>query len=67
LLELSGRLDRIPTRDLRVAGAGDLFYVLPTREAHGIQRLWATHPPIGRRVAQLERMEQTLHGARPVL
>jgi heat shock protein HtpX len=67
LLELSGRLDRIPTRDLRVAGAGDLFYVLPTREAHGIQRLWATHPPIGRRVAQLERMEQTLQGARPVL
>jgi heat shock protein HtpX len=67
LLELSGRLDRIPTRDLRVAGAGDLFYVLPTREAHGIQRLWATHPPLGRRVAQLERMEQTLHRARPVL
>lgn len=67
LLELSGRLDRIPRRDLRVAGAGDLFYVLPTREAHGIRRLWATHPPIGRRVAQLERMEQTLHRARPVL
>jgi heat shock protein HtpX len=67
LLELSGRLDRIPRRDLRVAGAGDLFYILPTREAHGIRRLWATHPPIGRRVAQLERMEQTLHRARPAL
>lgn len=67
LLELSGRLDRIPTRDLRAAGAGDLFYILPTREAHGIRRLWATHPPIGRRVAQLERMEQTLHRARPVV
>ena len=67
LLELSGRLDRIPRRDLRVAGAGDLFYVLPTREAHGIRRLWATHPPLGRRVVQLERMEQTLHRARPVL
>lgn len=67
LLELSGRLDRIPRRDLRVAGAGDLFYVLPTREAHGIRRLWATHPPLGRRVVQLERMEQALHRARPVL
>jgi heat shock protein HtpX len=66
LLELSGRLDRIPTRDLRVAGAGDLFYVLPTRESHGIRRLWATHPPIGRRVAQLEQMEQALQRARPV-
>ena len=67
LLELSGRLDRIPKRDLRVAGAGDLFYVLPTREAHGIRRLWATHPPIGRRVAQLEQMEHALHRARPTL
>jgi heat shock protein HtpX len=67
LLELSGRLDRIPRRDLRTAGAGDLFYVLPTRESHGIRRLWATHPPLGRRVAQLERMEAALHRARPVL
>ncbi|MDQ3936289.1 MAG: M48 family metalloprotease [Actinomycetota bacterium] len=67
LLALSGRLDQIPKRDLRAAGAGDLFYILPTREAYGIGRLWATHPPLGRRVAQLERMEQTLQRARPVL
>lgn len=67
LLELSGRLDRIPKRDLRTAGAGDLFYILPTREVHGIRRLWATHPPLGRRVVQLERMEEALHRARPVL
>jgi heat shock protein HtpX len=67
LLELSGRLDRIPMRDLRTAGAGDLFYVLPTREAHGISRLWATHPPLGRRMAQLEQMEVGLHRARLVL
>lgn len=67
LLELTGGLDRIPTRDLRMAGAGDLFYILPTREARGLRRPWATHPPLGRRVAQLELMEQTLHRARPVL
>jgi heat shock protein HtpX len=66
LLELSGELDRVPKRDLRAAGGGDLFYVLPSRgDAKGLRRLWATHPPLTRRLEQLERMERALQGARP--
>ena len=67
LRRLSGELDRIPKRDLRALGGGNLFYVLPTREPRGLRRLWATHPRLDRRIERLEEMERRLQAARPVL
>lgn len=67
LRRLSGELDRVPKRDLRTLGGGDLFYVLPRREAGGLGRLWATHPRLEKRIARLEEMERALQAARPVL
>ncbi len=56
LVALSGDLARI---DLRAA-APAVLNILPRRPAHGIARLWATHPPLERRLAALERMEARL-------
>lgn len=68
LMRLSGGIARTPNEDLRAVASSDLFYVLPTHgDARGIQRLWATHPPLERRLQQLEEMERNLHAARPVL
>jgi hypothetical protein len=38
------------------------FHLLPARrsEPHGIVRLWATHPRLETRLAQLERIEHEL-------
>ena len=63
LLKVSGELARLPAEDLRVAAGRDAFHLLPIeRELH---RLFATHPPLRRRLAALERMEARLHAARP--
>jgi len=60
LVKLSGGLGGCPKRDLRVAAARDLLHVVPARPAHGIRRLWATHPPLKTRLRQLERLESRL-------
>jgi Zn-dependent protease with chaperone function len=49
-------------RDLRAVGAGDLFHFLPAHEPHQPHRLFATHPPLRRRLAELDRMERELQG-----
>lgn len=69
LLHLSGEIRRIPTTDLRKAWGRDLFYLLPARpeETRRFHGLLATHPPLARRVAELEQMEHALHAARPTL
>lgn len=63
LSRLSGRLERAPQSDL--AAAGDLLHILPSRrrEARRAARLWATHPPLEQRLAQLEELESALQHA----
>jgi heat shock protein HtpX len=58
LLTLDAGLAALPSADLRVAARSDVFHLLPVREASGLSRLWATHPPLRRRVAALQEMER---------
>jgi len=64
LVSLDAGLARVAVNDLRAAARGDVFHLLPVREARGIARLWATHPPLRRRVAALEEMERHLARSR---
>jgi heat shock protein HtpX len=62
LTRLAGGIHALPTRDLRLAAGADAFHLLPARksEPDGVARLWATHPRLAKRLAQLERMEHEL-------
>jgi heat shock protein HtpX len=62
LLKLSKSLQGIPHTDLREAAVSDLFHFLPAnpQPVAGVHRIWATHPPLARRLAELERMELEL-------
>ena len=67
LHKVSGEIDRLPKRDLRAPVALDAFGLLPTSAEEVtslVDRLRATHPPLQRRIAALERLERELHGAR---
>jgi heat shock protein HtpX len=59
LVALSDRLAKRRRTDLRAAVPAELN-IVPLRPAHGIARLWATHPPLDARLAALERMEARL-------
>jgi heat shock protein HtpX len=62
LLRLSRDIHSSSPSDLRAVAAGDPLHVLPARarEPHGLGRLWATHPPLRKRIAQLQAMEAGL-------
>lgn len=66
LLGVSGQLEHASRADLRSVASRDPLHLLPAvqREPRGLRRLWATHPRLDKRVAQLERMESALQSAR---
>jgi heat shock protein HtpX len=67
LLKISGAMERTPTKDLRVAGELNAFFIVPAAVKNSIFGLFATHPPMEKRIAALSRLEAQLQsGARPV-
>jgi heat shock protein HtpX len=60
LLKISGINERIPTEDLRVASQMQAFFISPV--GHRVSGLFATHPPLEKRLAALERLEAQLQG-----
>jgi len=65
LYKISGRMQQIPTRDLRAAN-GELaaFYIFPPRVKRGISTIFSTHPSLEARVERLQRLEAQLQGTR---
>jgi heat shock protein HtpX len=58
LVKISGGMKRIPQRDLRAASELNAFFIFPA----GVGGLFATHPPIEKRIAALQRLEAQLQG-----
>jgi heat shock protein HtpX len=67
LIKISGAMERTPTQDLRVAGEMNAFFIVPAAVKNSIFGLFATHPPMEKRIAALSRLEAQLQGgARPI-
>jgi heat shock protein HtpX len=60
LVKISGGMARIPQKDLRAAGELNAFFIFPA----GVGGLFATHPPMEKRIAALQRLEEQLQGTR---
>jgi heat shock protein HtpX len=58
LTKISGGMARIPKQDLRAASELQAFFIFPT----SIGGLFATHPPMEKRIAALQRLEAQLQG-----
>jgi heat shock protein HtpX len=67
LLKISGSMQRTPTQDLRAAGELNAFFIVPASVKNSVFNLFATHPPLEKRIEALSRLEAQLQsGARPV-
>jgi heat shock protein HtpX len=67
LLKISGAMERTPTQDLRAAGELNAFFIVPASLKNSVFNLFATHPPLEKRIEALSRLEAQLQsGARPV-
>ncbi|MGI8576345.1 MAG: zinc metalloprotease HtpX [Nocardioidaceae bacterium] len=60
LTKISGDMARIPTRDLREAQAFNAFFFAPALHKESITALFATHPPLEKRLDQLARISADL-------
>jgi heat shock protein HtpX len=62
LMKISGTMARIPQTDLRAHAEMNAFYIFPANSKQSLFNLFATHPPMEKRIAALERLEAQLQG-----
>ena len=62
LVKISGINENLPVKDLRVAGEMQAFFIAPIGKT--VSGLFATHPPLEKRLAALQRLEGQLQGQR---
>jgi heat shock protein HtpX len=63
LVKISSGMHRIPQKDLRAASELNAFFIFPAGVGKGLGQLFATHPPMEKRIARLQRLESQLQGA----
>jgi heat shock protein HtpX len=64
LMKISGTMDRIPEQDLRAHSELAAFYIArPSTKS--LFALFSTHPPMEKRIAALEALENQLQGTTP--
>ena len=60
LQKISGEMAAIPTRDLRAAQPLNAFFFAPALKGGSVKSLFATHPPLEKRLEQLARIQTEL-------
>ncbi len=62
LMRISSGMHRIPQQDLRASSELSAFYFFPPATKSAISGLFATHPPMEKRIEALQRLESQLQG-----
>ena len=62
LMRISSGMERIPQQDLRASSELSAFYFFPPAAKSAIGGLFATHPPMEKRIEALQRLESQLQG-----
>ncbi len=60
LSKISGDMARIPSRDLRDTGAVSAFFFAPALNRDSVSAMFSTHPPLEKRIAQLQQISREL-------
>ena len=60
LMRISGQMERVPQRDLRQAENLNAFFIVPPSVKGAVQTLFATHPPMEKRIDRLNQLEAQL-------
>jgi heat shock protein HtpX len=60
LQKIASGMGRLPQKDLRVASEMNAFFIFPAGAKNSIMGLFATHPPMEKRLAALGRLEAEL-------
>ncbi|MDD4138472.1 MAG: zinc metalloprotease HtpX [Methanoregula sp.] len=62
LNKISGRIDAIPPQAKAKVEGANAFFIIPALSGNSIMELLSTHPPLEKRIANLEKVEAELRG-----
>jgi heat shock protein HtpX len=60
LVKISDRMQQVPSQDLRQAENMNAFFIVPASVKGSIKTLFATHPPMEKRIERLQQLELQL-------
>jgi heat shock protein HtpX len=60
LVRISDRMQQVPTQDLRQAENLNAFFIVPAGLKGSLKSLFATHPPLEKRIERLQQLETQL-------
>ena len=60
LMKISGAMQQVPTQDLREAERMNAFFIIPASVKGSLKSLFATHPPMEKRIERLSELEAQL-------
>jgi len=61
LMKISGSMNKVPTKDLRHVEGYNAFFIVPAFSGKSLANLFATHPPIEKRIERLLNMERSMY------
>jgi heat shock protein HtpX len=62
LVRISDQMKQVPTQDLRQAENLNAFFIVPASVKGSLKTLFATHPPLEKRIERLQALESSLQG-----
>jgi heat shock protein HtpX len=62
LNKISGRMDFVPVEAKAKVEGANAFFIIPALSGNSIMELFSTHPPLEKRIANLEKVEAELRG-----
>ncbi|MHC1593035.1 MAG: zinc metalloprotease HtpX [Methermicoccaceae archaeon] len=62
LYKISGKMERIPTKEVRKVEGMNAFFIIPAISGRSVLALFSTHPPLEKRIEALERIEREMEG-----
>jgi len=62
LNKISGRMEAVPVEAKAKVEGANAFFIIPALSGNAIMELFSTHPPLEKRIANLEKVEAELRG-----
>jgi heat shock protein HtpX len=62
LNKISGRMDAVPVEAKAKVEGANAFFIIPALTGNTIMELFSTHPPLEKRIANLEKVEAEIRG-----
>ena len=62
LNKISGRMNAVPVQAKAKVESANAFFIIPALSGNTIMELFSTHPPLEKRIANLEKIEAELRG-----